>query len=235
MKKSRVILITGCNRGLGFAVCDSLLSKGHTVIATARDKKKGMEAVNTLLKKYPSSSISFIKLDITSQRDVTRIANYVKEEFGKLDCLINNAGVLYNGNVEVTTNTQLDNTLQTNLIGPFIMCRKFLPLLQKSKESHIINVSSQLGSLENSGVDFAAYRMSKSALNSLTRTLHFDQKGEKNKIKVFCVCPGWVHTDMGGPRAPRTPAQGAKSILYPFYNKSAKSGSYLQDGKSLPW
>jgi len=231
----KIVLVTGCNRGLGFAVCESLLSKGHIVVATARDRKKGMKAINLLAEKYISSSISFIKLDITSQREVTRIANYVEKEFGKLDCLINNAGILYNENLESTSNTQLDRTLQTNLIGPFMMCRKFLPLLRKSKDAKIINVTSQLGSLENSGVDFAAYRISKSALNSLTRTLHFDMQSEKKKIKVFCVCPGWVHTDMGGPRAPRTPEQGAKSILSPFYNKSAKSGSYLQDGKKLPW
>jgi len=235
MKKGHVVLVTGCNRGIGFAACENLLSKGHAVIATARDKKKGEQIVKDLKVKYPKGKIRFIKLDITAQRDVTKCFNQIEKKEGKLDCLVNNAGILYNEDLEATTNSQLEKTLQTNLIGPFMMCRKFLPLLRKSKDAKIINVTSQLGSLENSGIDFAAYRISKTGLNSLTRTLHFDLKNKKEKIKVFCVCPGWVHTDMGGPRAPRTPAQGAKSILFPFYSKTAKSGSYLQDGKKLPW
>lgn len=235
MSKGKLVLVTGCNRGIGLAACDSLLSKGHLVIATSRDKKKGAKAIKELQEKYPKAKIKLVKLDVSNQRDVNRCYNQIVKEFGKLDCLINNAGILYNENVAATTNTQLDKTLQTNLVGPFMMCRKFLPLLKKSKDPKIINVTSQLGSLENSGIDFAAYRIAKTGLNSLTRTLHFDQQTEKKKIKVFCVCPGWVHTDMGGPRAPRTPEQGASSILFPFYSKTAKSGSYLQDGKKLPW
>ena len=235
MSKHKIVLVTGCNRGIGLAACENLISKGHQVIATARDKKKGEKSINALRANYPNANIELMKLDVSSQRDVSRVYNTISKKYGHIDCLINNAGILYNENVKDTSNLQLEKTLQVNLIGPFMMCRKFLPLLKKSKDPKIINVSSQLGSLENSGVDFAAYRVSKSGLNSLTRTLHFDQQSEKKKIKVFCVCPGWVHTDMGGPRAPRTPEQGASSILFPFYSKTAKSGSYLQDGKILPW
>lgn len=235
MSKSKIVLVTGSNRGLGLAVCENLLSKGHTVIATARDKKKGTSIISKLKSKYPEQSISLFKLDVTNAKDISRIYSRIKKDYGHLDCLINNAGILYRDNVEQTSIADYNRVIETNLTGPFMMCQKFLPLLKKSNDPKIINVSSQLGSLENSGVDYAAYRISKTGLNSLTRTLHFDLRSNNDLVKIFSVCPGWVHTDMGGPRAPRTPEIGAKSILYPFYRKSAKSGCYYQDGKVLPW
>ena len=147
--------------------------------------------------------------------------------------MINCAGILFKDGFETAKQNQLRRVLDTNLMGPFNMAKKMMPLLKKSSDAKVINVSSQLGTLKNSGPAYAAYRISKTALNSMTRVMSQDLI-DKN-IKVFSVCPGWVHTDMGGPNAPRTPEQGASSILFPFYSKRAKTGNFYQDGKMLNW
>jgi len=227
--KKKIILVTGSNRGLGLAVCKSLLKQGHQVIATSR-KEEQREYLTSELS--PLGDFSFVKLDVQNEEDVDKCFLDIESKFGLLDCLVNNAGILYNNTVQKTSSEELLEVFRTNVMGPFLMNKNFIPLLAKSQDAKIINVTSQLGSLTNSGPDFAAYRISKTALNSLTRLLHHELA--ELKIKVYSVCPGWVHTDMGGPSAPRTPEQGASSILFPFYNDAA-SGSYIQDGNVLPW
>lgn len=235
MKKSKIVFVTGCNRGLGLAVCRNLLNKNHIVIASVRDRRKGKNIIAELKADFPDGQLELLKLDVQKQTDITKCFKYIQKKFGHLDCLINNAGILFNDGIDTTSHSDFTQVIQTNLVGPFLICNTFLPLLLNAEDPRIINVSSQLGSLKNSGPGFGAYRVSKTGLNSLSRTLHFEMESQQQKLKVFSVCPGWVHTDMGGPRAPRTPAKGAKSILYPFYTKSAKSGSFYQDGKVLPW
>ena len=225
------VLVTGANRGLGFAVCQSLLQNGHRVIGTARKVENGASWRHEL-QKYGSGKIEFLQLDVQDQSNISRAYEKIREDYKHLDCLVNNAGILYDNGINDTSSKELMEVFRTNVMGPFMMAKQFAPLLIKSTNPKIINVTSQMGSLENSGGGFTAYRVSKTALNSLTRNLHHDFEGDG--VKVFSVCPGWVHTDMGGPRAPRTPEQGASSILYPFYNE-VDSGSYLQDGKALKW
>jgi len=227
--ESRIVLVTGANRGLGLAVCKSLLKNGHRVIATSR-KEEQRDGLAVQLS--PLGDFNYAKVDVQNEEDVTKCFLQVESKFEHLDCLVNNAGILYNNTVQKTSSQELLDVFRTNVMGPFLMNKTFVPLLANSGDAKIINVTSQLGSLANSGPDFAAYRISKTALNSLTRLLHHELN--EFKIKVYSVCPGWVHTDMGGPRAPRTPAEGASSILFPFYNE-VDSGSYIQDGNVLPW
>lgn len=227
--ESKIVLVTGANRGIGLAACQSLLKNGHQVIATSRKQEQSQQLLSNL---SSFGDLSYMQLDVQNEKDVQRCFTEIETQFGHLDCLINNAGILFDNNVQKTSSQELLNVFRTNVMGPFMINKAFIPLLSKSTKTKIINVSSQLGSLANSGAGFAAYRISKTALNSLTRLLHHEL--EDLNIKVYSVCPGWVHTDMGGPRAPRTPAEGATSILFPFYNEVA-SGSYVQDGNFLPW
>jgi len=226
-KKS--ILITGANRGIGLAASKNLLKNDHYVIATARSSD-GIKRLEKELSEYSDKQI--LLLDVSSEENIKQCCYKVSESNTSLDCLINNAGVFYHNPISETPSTEMLDVFKTNTLGPMLMAKALIPLLQKSSDAKIINVSSQMGSIENGGAGYASYRITKTALNSLTRNLHFDY-AEKG-IRSYSVCPGWVHTDMGGPKAPRTPEQGAASILYPFYN-DVKSGAFLQDGKELKW
>jgi len=227
--KKQTILVTGANRGLGLVVCKDLLQKGHQVIATSR---KAAQKAGLLDQLSGLGEITYVQLDVQSEEEVARCYEEVKRQFGKLDCLINNAGIIDRNTVQETSTEELLHVFRTNVMGPFMLCKQFIPLLTKSDQAKIINVTSQMGSLTNSGPTHASYRLSKTALNSLTRLLHHEL--EAQNIQVYSVCPGWVHTDMGGSGAPRSPEQGAYSILFPFYQETP-SGSYLQDGKELAW
>ena len=169
---------------------------------------------------------------MSEEASIERCAESIKKGPGRLDCLINNAGVFFHNNILNTPSSELLDAFKINTLGPALLAKAFILILLSAKDAKIINVSSQMGSIENGGAGYASYRITKTALNSLTRNLHFDY-AEKG-IRSYSVCPGWVHTDMGGPNAPRTPEQGAASILYPFYN-DVESGALLQDGKELKW
>ena len=225
----KIILVTGSNRGIGLAACKSLLHNGHHVIATSRNPDHKDQLLTEL---SPFGSVEYVQVDVQDEQSINDCFSLVESNHGRLDCLVNNAGILYDHNIAQTSGSELTEVFQTNVLGPFLLSKAAIPLLKKSSSAKIINVTSQLGSLENSGPGFAAYRISKTALNSLTRLLHHELEGAN--IKAYSVCPGWVHTDMGGPSAPRTPAQGASSILFPFYN-DVESGSYIQDGRRLNW
>jgi len=227
--KKQTILVTGANRGLGLAICKDLLQNGHQVIATSR---KATQKTALLDQLSGLGTIAYVQLDVQSEEEVARCYAEVNQQFGHLDCLINNAGIIHRNTVQETSTQDLLRVFTTNVVGPFMLCKQFIPLLAKSNQAKIINVTSQMGSLTNSGPTHASYRLSKTALNSLTRLLHHEL--EAQNIQVYSVCPGWVHTDMGGSSAPRTPEQGAASILFPFYQETP-SGSYLQDGKTLEW
>lgn len=229
----KTILITGTNRGLGKACCEKLVSDGHRVIATTRVLENGHKAIDDIKAKYPEADISLYVLDVNDEQSINNCFQEISREHNQIDCLVNCAAILYPNTFKETSLEQLRSTLQTNLIGPFLMCHTFLPLIEAASAGKIINVTSQLGSLIESGTRFAAYRISKSAINSLTRVMHHEL--EESGVKIYSVCPGWVHTDMGGPEAPRTPEQGADSILFPFYSDEAKNGGFYQDGKIHSW
>lgn len=229
-----IALVTGGNRGLGKEVARQLAVKGHQVIITARNTEKGQQAQAELQEMTNNPNIHFVQLDVTKEQDVQNSYQYIEEKFGQLDVLVNNAGIFLDR--EDSTKVSLDNlnkTLDTNFYGPFRTSQAFLPLMRKAQEARIINVSSGMGALESMGGGHAAYRLSKTALNSLTAIMAADVAADG--IKVFAVCPGWVHTDMGGKEAPRTPEEGGNSITYLVDAPDAVSGKFYRDGQIIPW
>jgi len=231
MKKT--IFITGANRGLGKACSIQLVNDGHKVIATSRIMEKGTVALQEINNIKSNADITFYELDVNSTSSIENCLQQVSNQHQHIDCLINCAGISTTNNFQNSSKEELTSTVQTNLLGPYWLSQSFIPLLSQSSDAKIINVSSLMGSLNQSGPGYAAYRISKTALNSMTRVMSHDLK--EQGIKVFCVCPGWVHTDMGGPNAPRTPVEGAKSILYPFYSSDAESGNFYKDGELQDW
>jgi len=231
---TRVALVTGANRGIGFEVCGQLASRGFVVFVTARDAAKAKTAAAKLKK---ARVIEPLALDVATARSIKDAAAQVEQRYGRLDVLINNAGINYD-TWETAENADIDGTVMetivTNLLGPWRVCQAFLPLLRKSRAARIVNVSSESGSLAHMGAGPPAYQVTKAALNALTRTLAAELSG--TRILVNAVCPGWVATAMGGAGAPRTVSEGAAGIVWAAtLPDSGPTGGFFRDGKPLPW
>ncbi len=231
--KNQVALITGANRGIGFAVAQGLLEKDIQVIITSRNPKKGQRALQSLTK---YGNVYFRQMDVTDLVSIREAVTFTQEKFGKLDILINNAGINYDTHQNVV-NADLEevrNTLETNLIGVWQTTQQFLPLLEKSKAANIVNVSSGSGSLADQNGHTPGYSVSKLGLNGLT--LAFAQQLKTQKIVVNAVCPGWVRTDMGGTGAPRSPQKGAETIIWAaLIENRQKTGKFFRDKKEIKW
>lgn len=234
MKKTdKLALITGANQGIGFAVAELLLQQKVKVILTSRDEKKGNEAVQKL-SKY--ENCFFHQLDVTDEKSVQNAKEYVQKEFGKLDILINNAGINYDTwqNVIDADLQEAQQTFDTNLMGAWRTTQIFTPLLKKSKNARVVNVSSRAGTLSSQNGNTPAYSLSKLALNGLT--MQFASLLKKDDILVNCVSPGWVRTQMGGMTATRSPQEGADTIVWLSLNEDlTTTGKFFGDKEIIDW
>jgi NAD(P)-dependent dehydrogenase (short-subunit alcohol dehydrogenase family) len=227
-------LVTGANRGIGFEVCRQLAEKDFVVLLTAREAAKARKAAKMLAN---AGTVEALVLDVADPASVKTAAAEVAQRYGRLDVLINNAGINYD-TWETAENAEIDGTvvetIKTNLLGPWRACHAFLPLLRKSEAARIVNVSSESGSLAHMGAGPPAYQVTKAALNALTRTLAGELR--QARILVNAVCPGWVATDMGGAGAPRSLEEGAAGIVWAAtLPQNGPTGGFFRDGKPLPW
>jgi meso-butanediol dehydrogenase / (S,S)-butanediol dehydrogenase / diacetyl reductase len=182
----RVALITGGSRGIGLAAGRRLASAGARVVLAARDARRGTAAAATL------PTATFVQLDVRLAEDCERAVHTTLERFGRLDVLVNNAGVIYrNRTTDVLTEAEWDETFDVNVKGAFLMTRAALPALRASRGT-IVNVASYVGLVGFAGA--AAYAASKAALVNFTRSVALDHAREG--IRVNAVCPGSVDTDM---------------------------------------
>ena len=209
-------------------------SRGFVVFVTARDAAKANTAAAKLKR---ARVIEPLALDVATACSIKDAAAQVEQRYGRLDVLINNAGINYD-TWETAENADIDGTvvetITTNLLGPWRVCQAFLPLLRKSRAARIVNVSSESGSLAHMGAGPPAYQVTKAALNALTRTLAAELSG--TRILVNAVCPGWVATAMGGAGAPRTVSEGAAGIVWAAtLPDDGPTGGFFRDGKPLPW
>ncbi|MFL6336975.1 MAG: SDR family oxidoreductase [Pyrinomonadaceae bacterium] len=230
----RVALVTGAYRGIGLEVSRQLARRGFDVILTARDLSKAAAAADEL--KREGLKVVPLQLDVTDAQSVEECARFVEERFGRLDVLINNAAILYD-DWQRAENANLDTAreaFETNTLGPWRVSLSLLPLLRRGAHPRIVNVSSESGSLASMGGGTPAYSVSKAALNVLTRKLAAELR--PSRILVNSVCPGWVATEMGGPDAPRTPEEGAASVVWAAtLPDSGPTGGFFRDGEPLPW
>jgi NAD(P)-dependent dehydrogenase (short-subunit alcohol dehydrogenase family) len=230
----QVALVTGGNRGIGYELVKQLALKGFRVILTSRDPNKGNEAVQKL--KESGLDVFFELMDVEDPESIRQAAIKINEQYGKLDVLINNAGIYLDENESLLTMNPsvLEKTMATNFYGAYHVIHSFIPLMEKQGNGRIINISSEYGAMsEMSYQGVGAYKLSKLALNGLTQLVAAETKGD---IKINAVCPGWVSTDMGGPSAPRTPKQAAESILWlATIGPEGPNGGFFRDGKRLDW
>lgn len=230
----QVALVTGGNRGIGYELVKQLVLKGFKVILASRDPEMGQEAAQRL--KESNLDVSFVEMDVDNQESINQAAITVNKCFGRLDVLINNAGVYLDKNEKLLAMDPdiLEKTMATNFFGVYHVIRSFIPLMEKQGYGRIINISSEYGAMsEMSYPGVGAYKLSKFALNGLTRLVAAEVNGD---IKINAVDPGWVSSDMGGPSAPRTPKQAAESIVsLATIGPEGPNGAFIRDGKLIDW
>ena len=231
--KGRVAVVTGANRGIGFEVCRQLGRLGVRVVLGSRNVARGAEAEAAL--RSEGLDVIAHQLEVTDQQSVDAFAAWLEAEYGQLDVLINNAGIMPNKKrVLEATLDEVEAMWQVNLIGVWRTTLALLPLMQRGGWGRIVNVSSEAGSIARVNAVATAYRVSKAALNVFTKSLAEELRPQG--ILANAVCPGWVASDMGGPEATRTLEQGAASILWAVtLADDGPSGGFYQDGKTLPW
>lgn len=229
----KTALITGASRGIGYEVARQLAARGIHVILTARDAKAGQRAAETLSK--AGGTMAFIQLDVSDAHSVSAAAREFERTFDHLDVLVNNAGMICDGDSAILEidPALLTKTLNTNTLGPLRVTQAFLPMLTKSSAPRIINVSSGGGQLADGADGWApAYCISKTALNGVTSQL----AAALPKFAINSVCPGWVRTDMGGSGAPRSLEQGADTIVWLATEAPQDlTGKFLRDRAEIPW
>lgn len=241
-KTTRVALVTGANRGIGFEIAKQLARENLTVIMGGRDGEKGLEARDRLAEH--GLNVHFSLLDVTDATSIQSAVGRIVDTFGRLDVLVNNAGIMIDGRTG-TLELGLDllrDTLETNAFGPLRLSQACIPVMRRNGYGRIVNLSSTLGSLNEilnpdagtAAVSVPAYRLSKALLNAITALLAKELRG--SPILVNSVCPGWVRTDMGGPRAPDSPAQAADTPVWlATLPDDGPTGGFFRERQPIDW
>lgn len=219
----RVALVSGANRGIGAEVARQLVEgHGFRVFAGARDPSD--EA---------GDGVTAIQLDVTDQASVDAAAEAISKEAGRLDVLVNNAGVY--GTHDSIADFDLEDarrTLETNTFGALRVSQAMTPLLRKGDDARVVNISSGAGQLSDMNGGSIGYRMSKAALNAITRVL-----SQEEDFRVNSICPGWVRTDMGGSGASLSVEEGADTAVWLATDAGAgaDSGGFYKRREPIPW
>jgi NAD(P)-dependent dehydrogenase (short-subunit alcohol dehydrogenase family) len=245
MSETKIALVTGANKGIGYAIATGLGALGYRVGVGARDEARLVTAVGKL--RAAGVDAFGVPLDVTSRRSVTEAAELVEREVGRLDVLVNNAGVAGEtgpGWAQDPTGLDLDmvrTVVETNVLGVIQVTNAMLPLLRRSRSPRIVNVSSAVASLTRQtdpdidiGPVMAAYAPSKTFLNAVT--VQYARQFAGTGILINAACPGLVATDFTGFQGPRTPEQGAATaIRLATLPDGGPSGSFFEDDGTIPW
>lgn len=239
--RARVALVTGANKGIGFEVARAIAKAGYTVLLGARNPTSGREAEAILTGEH--LDVRFVELDVTRMESISSAAARIGADFGKLDVLVNNAGIAdpQDGPPSRANVDAIERVLRTNFLGAVAMAQAVLPLLRKSDAGRIVNVSSDLGSITRHGdptwkyaqVKVLGYCASKAALNMFTVQLAFELKAQG--ITVNSVNPGFTATDLNAHRGQQTVEEGAAEIVRVALQEHGPTGKFLETGGELVW
>lgn len=223
----KTILITGANRGIGKEIARQMAELGWQVIVAARN----FEAATNVAGEIGRDAFA-VRLDVTDIAVIGQAAETIRQKFGRLDVLVNNAAIMGNSPMRSFDLDEMEQTMDTNLMGPIRTAKSFMPLLKESDDARMINLSSGMGELASLRAGgYAGYRLSKTSLNAFTILL----ASEIQSVKVFAMCPGWVQTDMGGKGAPRPVSKGAETAVWLATDKQPVSGNFFRDKKVISW
>jgi NAD(P)-dependent dehydrogenase (short-subunit alcohol dehydrogenase family) len=237
MTESPTAVVTGAYRGLGLETCRQLAERGYRVVLTARRGSEGRTAAAGLAGR--GLDVRFHPLDVADAASVQALRDHLQRETGRIDCLVNNAGIfpdpgpgsegssIFEADLET-----IRRGLETNTLGALLMCQALIPLM--GDRGRVVNVSSGMGQLSEMNGCCPGYRLSKTALNAVTRILADELRG--TGVKVNAVCPGWVRTDMGGPDATLSVEEGARGIVWAAtLPDEGPSGGFFRHGETIPW
>lgn len=240
--EKRIALVTGANKGIGYEIARQLAHKDITVLMGARDRHKGMTASKQL--QSEGLDVHFIRIDVTRAASIEAAIGKIKDDFMRLDILINNAGIMIDtqsGILELDP-VVFHNTLDTNATGPLLLAQGCVRVMMANGYGRIVNMASTLGSLTeisspdspHAAVLSPAYRLSKTLLNGITSLLAMELRG--TNILVNSACPGWVRTDMGGDQAPLRPEQGAETPVWlATLPDGGPTGGFFRERQPIPW
>jgi len=250
MTNKPIALVTGANQGIGFQIAKDLVGHGFTVLVGSRNLANGEAAAKSI-----GADAHTIQLDVTDKVSIADAADHITKEFGKLDVLVNNAGisraskeegkiedVAKKGRLSVVSLDDVRMIYEVNVFGVIAVTQAMIPLLRKSNAARIVNVSSGVGSLartlgpggEHLREIFGAYSISKAALNSVT--VGFAIELEKDGIKVNGACPGYTATALNNFHGTRTVEQGAQEpVRLALLGSDGPTGTYSNDEGPLPW
>ncbi|AXI80875.1 SDR family oxidoreductase [Peterkaempfera bronchialis] len=240
MTNSAVALVTGANKGIGREIARGLAQLGLTVLASSRDEQRGERAVAELAAE--GLDVRPLRLDVTDEQSVAAAARRISDEFGRLDVLVNNAGITVDRSTtpSTTTTDAMRTVYETNVFGVVTVTRAMLPLLRRSPAGRIVNLSSGLGSLERLLAPdstlplFLAYNSSKSALNAVT--VHYARELRDTPIKVNVCAPGLCATDINDHKGDRTAAQGARiAVELATLDSDGPTAGFFDDHGPVPW
>lgn len=238
MAETRIALVTGGNRGIGLEIVRQLSRTGIMAVLGSRDLDKGREAAGKLASEGLEPPV--VALDVRDASSIRAAVEEVLSLFGRIDVLVNNAGILKEGQtpeeskvLEVSPQLAIE-TYDTNTLGPLRMMQAVVPIMQKGGYGRVVNISSGAGQLSDMQAGYPAYRMSKAALNALTRVTAAELGPAL--VKVNAMCPGWVRTDMGGPNATRSVEQGAETAVWlATLADNGPTGGFFRDKAPIAW
>lgn len=246
-EQPQIAVVTGSNRGLGYAIARKLGQQGIKVVVTSRREAEGLAAKEQLISE--GIQADYHPLDVTDSESIQQLANWLKNTYGKVDILVNNAGVNPSGQVEeadlLTAQAEtILSTFSTNVLAVIQLCQALIPLMKQQNYGRIVNVSTEMASLSLMGEDHypiaPSYRISKVGLNAVTTILA--KELQATNVLINAYSPGWLKTDMGGSNAPFTAEEGAETALYlatlpqggpqgKFFAEMRRFGTPVQ----LPW
>jgi len=237
MISERVAVVTGASRGMGRATGEALAKTGYSVVMAMRDPDKA----SADMAKMKSSGLGIFPalLDVSDVKSINIFTDMILNEYGRCDILVNNAGIYIDDENKTGSvlNTGIDiirRSMETNTFGPLLLIQRLLPLMKKNGYGRIVNVSSGMGAFSEMDRGFIGYRMSKTALNVITKLFAAEMEGKD--ILINSVCPGWVRTDMGGPGAERSIEKGIAGIIWAAtIPEGGPNGGFFRDGKKIEW
>ena len=237
MHENTVALVTGANKGIGFAIASELAARGLTVLVGARDAARGEAAAKRI-----AGDARPIALDVTRADSIAAAAARIRREFGRLDVLVNNAGIATFATPSAARLDDVRAVFETNVFGVIAVTQALLPLLREAPAGRIVNVSSRIGSLSAitdpafpmRGIGGVAYGPSKTALNAVT--IAFAHELEGTTVKVNLACPGHTATDLNGHSGPRTVSEAAQEpVRLALLGLEGPTGTFSNDAGSIPW
>ena len=238
MAETRIALVTGANRGIGLEIVKQLSRAGLMAVLGSRDVAKGRDAAAKLASE--GLEVPVVALDVTNEGSIRAAVDEVMRLFGRIDVLVNNAGILREGQtpdvskVLVLSPVLALETYETNTLGPLRTIKAVVPIMLKGGYGRVVNLSSGAGQLADMGGGFPAYRMSKAALNALTRITAAELG--PTPVKVNAMCPGWVRTDMGGAGADRPVEKGAETAVWlATLPETGPTGGFFRDKAPIAW